>query len=367
MLDKFLEVAYEQTKQASLKQQVLTELKKLPDSELHKIASGEVKISCMGEDNWLDKFKCSPLYQDAVALEEQRLEADIADQQRRASEKSTSDERWAVRDSLNVKKRMLELDLRKSELSDEGPEPMSLPAPSAEEAVDKMASARGALLIESMRKEAKTSSVSDLRNAAKKSKGVWGRYKQLMKGDRSKAIRDFSDGRTGATRVTLGGKSGALFSGTTKGVDRRTKAWEKMQHVAQTEGNKSVAARAATAAAGVAGIGVGIDKLQGDKKKTAAITNLNDLNEFEKEALVAALRTAASALPGIAKFVGRTAKQQFGAARRGGTESMRKVLNRQTTVAKGRVSNFVNKSPGAAAALAGGAVGTAGLAGYAAG
>ena len=50
MLDRFLEVAYEAEKQASNRQQLVDELKRLPVDELKKIASGESKIAYIGED-----------------------------------------------------------------------------------------------------------------------------------------------------------------------------------------------------------------------------------------------------------------------------------------------------------------------------
>ncbi len=130
MLDRFLEVAYEAEKQASNRQQLVDELKRLPVDELKKIASGESKIAYIGDDPcWLDKFKDSPFYQDALALEEQGLELEIVRQQKEMAERQNRDTTWEEQDALRVKKRMLELELRKAEAQAAGapPEPEMAP------------------------------------------------------------------------------------------------------------------------------------------------------------------------------------------------------------------------------------------------
>lgn len=130
MLDRFLEVAYEAEKQASNRQQLVDELKRLPVDELKKIASGESKIAYIEDDPcWLDKFKDSPFYQDALALEEQGLELEIVRQQKEMAERQNRDTTWEEQDALRVKKRMLELELRKAEAQAAGapPEPEMAP------------------------------------------------------------------------------------------------------------------------------------------------------------------------------------------------------------------------------------------------
>lgn len=142
MLDKFLEAAYEHQQRTSLRNEMAEGFKNLPLDELAKIASGELKLASYDEGDWLDKFKGSPLYDQALALEEECLRIDIAEQQHRGQEQSMSQQLWNAKDSIRLKKRMLELQLRQSEgaaqAAPEGPAvepaaPATGPAPSAME------------------------------------------------------------------------------------------------------------------------------------------------------------------------------------------------------------------------------------------
>ena len=74
MLDAFIKVAYEkQNEQREYKELVQT-LKYLPKDELNKIASGNLKLA-FGDDSasWLDKFQGTPLYEQALELEKNKL------------------------------------------------------------------------------------------------------------------------------------------------------------------------------------------------------------------------------------------------------------------------------------------------------
>lgn len=142
MLDKFLEAAYEHQQRTSLRNEMAEGFKHLPIEELAKIASGELKLASYDEGDWLEKFKGSPLYDQALALEEECLRIDIAEQQHRGQEQSMSQQLWNAKDSIRLKKRMLELQLRQSEAAPmpapEGPAtepaaPATGPAPSAME------------------------------------------------------------------------------------------------------------------------------------------------------------------------------------------------------------------------------------------
>jgi len=186
MLDHFLEVAYEQEKQASMQEQVVDELKKLPVEELHKIVSGETKLAYHDAEGgcWLDQFKGSDMYQTALDLETKSLELDVQqqqqDRQRRNEDRDGRDAMWDQKDAIRVQKRMLELDLRKQEAglgAESGGEELPEPEEAEEEAeetpvteaaeaveeakgaeepkeasvIDELAAERGARLIESMR------------------------------------------------------------------------------------------------------------------------------------------------------------------------------------------------------------------------
>lgn len=184
MLDHFLKVAYERSEADKKHDALVEDLMKLPDEELHKIARGEHKLAMLslkagdGGACWLDQFKGTPLYAQAVSLEEEDLKLEIEQTQRRAAERAQMDSRsdiWDARDALCVKKRLLELELRKSELAqetggaegleehmepdgDEGVDPEMPPDNDGDEekeaAVNELAAARLRKIAEQMRKTA---------------------------------------------------------------------------------------------------------------------------------------------------------------------------------------------------------------------
>lgn len=123
MLDLALEAAYEAEKKNTARQEMVDAFMHFPEDELKKIASGELKLAYGDDDDWLKKFEDTPLYDQALALEEASLEIDIADQQQRISENEERqaknqqrDAIWDQKDALRLKKRMLELELRKGQL-----------------------------------------------------------------------------------------------------------------------------------------------------------------------------------------------------------------------------------------------------------
>ena len=119
MFDHFLEIACRQDQQHALRNEMAEHFKMLPVEELQKIASGELKLAdCCdsGEDDWLSKFRTTPLYPQALSLEEELLQLDVAEQQQqhvppaperrretkdvedRAPEEGCSDRHLAARD-----------------------------------------------------------------------------------------------------------------------------------------------------------------------------------------------------------------------------------------------------------------------------
>jgi hypothetical protein len=127
MLDHMLEVMYKQAQQTSIRNQMAEGLKHLPVSELKKLASGEMKLAYHDDDDWLCKFKGTPMYDDALQLETECLELDAKQQQMSLAEneerRARSNERdaiWDAKDAIRLKKRLLELDLRKAELAAAG-------------------------------------------------------------------------------------------------------------------------------------------------------------------------------------------------------------------------------------------------------
>jgi len=120
MLNEFLKVAYDQSMQAGQDEQIVSLIKRLPVGTLEKIASGQLKLSSMlncdsgsGSHEWIEKFKDTPLFEEAIALERQELEADVADLQKRQMEDTQS--HWKTMDSLRLQKKMLDLKLMEME------------------------------------------------------------------------------------------------------------------------------------------------------------------------------------------------------------------------------------------------------------
>ena len=143
MLDQFLAVSYahEQEKTASVA--LAEKLKHFPVAELRKLAAGDPtsKLAYLCDDNsgqtWLDKFKGTPLFEQAIEIERSILAMEGQAQEQRAQ----SNSQCAARDALNLKKRMLDLDLVMSREMGAGPDaampqaaPQAAPAPVEPEA-----------------------------------------------------------------------------------------------------------------------------------------------------------------------------------------------------------------------------------------
>jgi hypothetical protein len=121
MLDEFLAVAYaeEMQKQAQAEKNYL--FSQLPVEDLQKIASGvPLKEACMCGDgeSFLDKFKGTPFLPQAVALEQEMLQTEMLEQQKRVEDRerrASEDNVWDARDRIRLKKKLLELELAKSQ------------------------------------------------------------------------------------------------------------------------------------------------------------------------------------------------------------------------------------------------------------
>jgi hypothetical protein len=128
MLDSFLEVAYEVETKKSAEFELVGLLKGIPTMELRKLASGtpiaelyaktaflddcHKSSSDGGPTTFLDKFKDTPLFEQALALEQESLQAEAADIAKRVEENSQP-RPWEVMDQIRLKKRLLELELAK--------------------------------------------------------------------------------------------------------------------------------------------------------------------------------------------------------------------------------------------------------------
>lgn len=108
-----------EVKQAS-NRQFVEALKKLPNEALHKLASGEMKLAYDDEGDWLQKYRGTPLFQKAVALEQQKIELDAQDQEHHQARRELEDQipefsTSAERDRLCLEKRILDLELATSQ------------------------------------------------------------------------------------------------------------------------------------------------------------------------------------------------------------------------------------------------------------
>jgi hypothetical protein len=141
MLDSFLGVAYTHEAKAQLEKEAVALLKQLPADDLLKLASGE-KLAWMGADpcgpggstSFLDKFKGTPLFEEALALEQEELQAQMTDLERRKEQRVTQQGEqglWDMQDQLRIKKRLLELRQAQEEggmaAGGGGPPPMGAP------------------------------------------------------------------------------------------------------------------------------------------------------------------------------------------------------------------------------------------------
>ncbi len=125
MLDLCLVSMYEtheRTKVASALHNALMQLPKdellaisLGQSPLNKLAySSDVTSGPEGECSWLDQFQGSPLYDQALQLEQKCLELDMQQVQGRSERDAVTDQVNQQKDVIRVQKRMLELQLAQS-------------------------------------------------------------------------------------------------------------------------------------------------------------------------------------------------------------------------------------------------------------
>jgi hypothetical protein len=122
MLNEFLNVTYKHASAQQEEHELISMLRKLPPDELYKIATGQVDLmakTANDDEEWLEKFKGTPLMDQAVALAQQELQIDMSDiqkreqrQMERANEpQETSDGSYIMKDKIRVQKKMLELQL----------------------------------------------------------------------------------------------------------------------------------------------------------------------------------------------------------------------------------------------------------------
>ena len=125
MLDKFLSSTYRRETATKEKTAMVESLKKLPNELLAKLASGETKLSYISEKmgdeqaSWLDKFRGTPLAEQALALEQESISAEMENmqkQQQRRAESAAENSIYDIQDQIRLKKKLLELQLYQLEV-----------------------------------------------------------------------------------------------------------------------------------------------------------------------------------------------------------------------------------------------------------
>lgn len=148
MLDEFLQVAYQTQTRKQAQFELVGLMEGLPQVELRKLASGTPVAELYGHldktayleacspdgapKGFLEKFKGTPLFDQAVALEQQELQAEMTDMQKRQERRqqnATDDSLYDAKDRIRVQKRLLELELAKQELGAAGAPPVPGAAP----------------------------------------------------------------------------------------------------------------------------------------------------------------------------------------------------------------------------------------------
>ena len=125
MLDAFLSTLVERDKCASAEDEMTERFKQLPLEEVTKIASGKVKLSYHDDEGncWLKKYEGTPLYDQAISLEEECIQIESDDIERRMQRRQEDDrtDSWDTKDMLRLKKRQLDLELNKLRATGESP------------------------------------------------------------------------------------------------------------------------------------------------------------------------------------------------------------------------------------------------------
>lgn len=134
MLDAFLEVVHEKTKQAEATERLRQLLNKLPNHELAKIASCGMSASKTAGDGgcWLDQFRGTPLLDQAIEIERAEIEVQMEDAKRnQARNELDLQYPWLESDmkrqELTIKRKLLELDLVGAESGGHGGEDLDAP------------------------------------------------------------------------------------------------------------------------------------------------------------------------------------------------------------------------------------------------
>lgn len=345
MIHTFLKIAYEQEQLAQRDRDLTQALSHLPKEELYKVATGQSKLarmltesSCDGED-WLSKFKGTPLFDQAIALVQAEMQLEMQNIQRREENREQMDAEssiWAMQDKIRLQKKMLELHLHMQEQQEmlggvvaqgQAVEAAATPAPPPVET--KTAGANLDLVAARMRFKLAASPEEINRLAG-----------EFL--DSARGIGDQIKATNAADRANIN-----------TAVDRVQRAAPKPAKIPSRGGalGRAAALTAGAALAGTAGY-MGARHLLGKKKN----------QEKKKEANLSA---AWQGLKGIGSFAQRSGQQLHKSYQRGGMKSLGTGLQRRGQVGINQAGKWIAANPGGAAVLGAGALGTAALGGAA--
>lgn len=134
MLDEFLKVAHAREQEKVARRELIDLVGRLPVEDIQKLASGEpLEKWASHDDEWLDRYKGTPLFAQALELERQGLELDAQEleaRERRRAREAQEDEgpdNCHARDRLRLQRKLLDLELAKSEGGGVAPGPEPLP------------------------------------------------------------------------------------------------------------------------------------------------------------------------------------------------------------------------------------------------
>lgn len=134
MLDHFLKIAYDKSVVQAEQDRVHVLLKQLPVDDLYKLATGDMTKEALFDcapsgnvghsDSWIDKFKNTPLFEQAVALEQEEIQLEMDELQKRKERTLQSQSEsnvWDLRDQLRLKKRLLDLQAAQADVTGQMP------------------------------------------------------------------------------------------------------------------------------------------------------------------------------------------------------------------------------------------------------
>lgn len=121
MLDHFLQAAYEASEKTAAQKKTVELLMELPNEELYKIATGQSKLA-FGE-NWIERFRGTPFMDQALQLAQEDLQIEMQADQDNAIRSTQGQQARVMKDQLDIRKKMLEIEAAKQESQANGGTP----------------------------------------------------------------------------------------------------------------------------------------------------------------------------------------------------------------------------------------------------